>query len=262
MTEWINLHTDIANSHLWKDKPFSKGQAWIDLIIRSTFNKAEENAISISEREMSDLWGWSRSKVRKFLEELENVGYIERTMIDTCDKNTNSKNHEKDHQKDQKKNQKKTTFRLVNMVVCGENETKKEPEKEPPKRPEKRPPETEENKQNTTEETDRHKEERRRIIEYLNQKCGTRYRPDTGETKGFINGRLEDGYTEDDFYVVIDKKSDEWIDTEWEKYLKPTTLFRPSNFESYINQKINKSNSTGSAYIDSIRDRVSVVDSW
>lgn len=262
MAEWVKLHTKIANSRLWEDKPFSKGQAWIDLIIRSQRGCAEENTISISEREMSDSWGWSRSKVRKFLEELENTGYIERTTIDICEKNANSENREKDHQKDQKKNQKKTTFRLVNTTDCRKIETKKEPEEEPRKRPEKRPLEAEDDEQNTTEETDGHKEERKRIIEYLNQKCGTRYRPDTGDTKRFINGRLDDGYKEDDFYIVIDKKADEWIGTEWEKYLKPTTLFRPSNFESYVNQKINKSNSTGNAYIDSIRDRVSVVDSW
>lgn len=103
---------------------------------------------------------------------------------------------------------------------------------------------------------------RERIVEYLNQKCGTRYRPDTGETKKFINGRLSEGYTEDDFYTVIDKKAEEWTGTEWEKYLKPNTLFRPANFESYVNQKIVKGNSTGNAYIDSIRDRVSAVDSW
>lgn len=80
----------------------------------------------------------------------------------------------------------------------------------------------------------------KRIIDYLNEKCGTRYSNKTQKTIGYINARLESGYTEDDFYTVIDKKCAEWIGTEWEKYLRPDTLFRPSNFESYVNQKITK----------------------
>ena len=83
----------------------------------------------------------------------------------------------------------------------------------------------------------------KRIIDYLNEKCGTRYSNKTQKTIGYINARLESGYTEDDFYTVIDKKCAEWIGTEWEKYLRPDTLFRPSNFESYVNQKTTKQKS-------------------
>lgn len=78
----------------------------------------------------------------------------------------------------------------------------------------------------------------KRIIDYLNKKCDTHYRPTTENTVKNINARLADGYTEDDFYKVIDKKCDEWIGTKMEKYLRPETLFRPANFESYVNQKI------------------------
>lgn len=78
----------------------------------------------------------------------------------------------------------------------------------------------------------------KRIIDYLNKKCDTHYRPTTENTVKNINARLADGYTEDDFYKVIDKKSKEWIGTEWERFLRPDTLFRPTNFESYVNQKI------------------------
>ena len=44
----------------------------------------------------------------------------------------------------------------------------------------------------------------------------------------------------EDFKLVIDKKCKEWIGTEFEKYLTPETLFRPSNFEKYLNQNIVK----------------------
>lgn len=84
----------------------------------------------------------------------------------------------------------------------------------------------------------------KRIIDYLNDKCGTRYSHKTEKTIGYINARLESGYTEDDFYTVIDKKCEDWIGTEFEKYLRPSTLFTPTNFESYINQKITNQNNS------------------
>ena len=77
------------------------------------------------------------------------------------------------------------------------------------------------------------------IINYLNNKCNTRYRYNTPNTKRHINARLNEGYTEQDFYTVISKKSDEWLGTEQEKYLRPDTLFG-AKFESYLNQQISK----------------------
>ena len=47
--------------------------------------------------------------------------------------------------------------------------------------------------------------------------------------------------TVDDFKTVIDKKCDEWIGTEWEKYLRPETLFG-TKFEGYLNAKTTKKN--------------------
>lgn len=81
------------------------------------------------------------------------------------------------------------------------------------------------------------------IINYLNNKCNTRYRYNTPNTKKHINARLNEGYTEQDFYTVIGKKADEWLGTEQEKYLRPDTLFG-SKFESYLNQQIKQKDST------------------
>ena len=79
----------------------------------------------------------------------------------------------------------------------------------------------------------------RDIVDYLNIKCGTKYRYTTTNTKKHIRSRIKEGYTKSDFYTVIDKKSEEWLGTDREKYLRPDTLFG-SKFESYLNQKINK----------------------
>jgi len=78
------------------------------------------------------------------------------------------------------------------------------------------------------------------IIDYLNEKLEKRYTYRNTTFNSHIRGRLKDGFTVNDFKEVIDKKYDEWFGTDWEKYLTPDTLFRPGNFEKYLNQKINK----------------------
>ena len=73
------------------------------------------------------------------------------------------------------------------------------------------------------------------IIDYLNQKAGTRYKHSSEDTRKHIRARVNDGYTLDDFKAVIDRKVEEWKGTEWEKFLRPSTLFG-SKFEGYLNQ--------------------------
>ena len=74
------------------------------------------------------------------------------------------------------------------------------------------------------------------IIAYLNEKCCTRYKA-TKSTKELIHARIEEGFTKEDFFTVIDKKVKDWKGTEWEKYLRPSTLFNASKFQGYLNEK-------------------------
>ena len=75
------------------------------------------------------------------------------------------------------------------------------------------------------------------IVEYLNEKAGTKYKPTTAKTKSVINGRLAEGFKLEDFKTVIDKKCAEWINNEqMAKYLRPETLFG-TKFEGYLNAK-------------------------
>ena len=75
------------------------------------------------------------------------------------------------------------------------------------------------------------------IISYLNEKAHTKYRPSSNKTKTLIKARINEGYTEEDFKKVIDNKTEEWLNSDMGKYLRPETLFGPK-FESYLNQKI------------------------
>jgi uncharacterized phage protein (TIGR02220 family) len=78
------------------------------------------------------------------------------------------------------------------------------------------------------------------IVEYLNLIAGTKFRPDIRKTKDLIKARLNEGFSEDDFYRVIDTKTKEWINNkEMKKYIRPETLFG-TKFESYLNQNTEK----------------------
>lgn len=73
------------------------------------------------------------------------------------------------------------------------------------------------------------------IIEYLNQRIGSNYKPNASKTKTAIHARVQEGYTLEDFKIVIDKKVNEWYGTDMAKYLRPETLFG-TKFEGYLNQ--------------------------
>ena len=74
------------------------------------------------------------------------------------------------------------------------------------------------------------------IIDYLNQKTGKRYKHSNETYLRLISGRLREGYTVDDFKRVIDNKCNDWLNTDMEKYLRPSTLFSKSHFDDYLNQ--------------------------
>lgn len=80
------------------------------------------------------------------------------------------------------------------------------------------------------------------VVQYLNEKTGCHYKPSSKATQQHIHARLMEGFTLDDFKVVIEKKTAEWKGTELERFLRPETLF-VTKFESYLNQRITKKSS-------------------
>ena len=76
------------------------------------------------------------------------------------------------------------------------------------------------------------------IVSFLNEKAGTNYKYTSKATQDSINARLNEGFTIEDFETVITKKCSGWIGTEWQKFLRPSTLFG-TKFESYLNEKTN-----------------------
>lgn len=77
------------------------------------------------------------------------------------------------------------------------------------------------------------------VIDYLNNKTNRKFKASNKQTQSLINARMREGYGEKDFISVIDVKCKDWLKTEFEQYLRPTTLFG-QKFESYINQNVKK----------------------
>lgn len=77
------------------------------------------------------------------------------------------------------------------------------------------------------------------VVEYLNNKTGKQFKAQSAATKKFINGRVNEGYTQEDFVRVIDHKVTQWINNaEFQAYLRPSTLFNATNFENYLNEQV------------------------
>lgn len=82
MAGWQKVYRDIQEHWLWEDKPFSRGQAWIDLILSVNHEdnktlidgeliEVKRGSRITSLRKLADQWGWSTTKVKKFLELLQ-----------------------------------------------------------------------------------------------------------------------------------------------------------------------------------------------
>lgn len=79
---YFKVDRRVFDHWLWEDKPFSKGQAWIDLIGLANYEDGKtlyhgeivackRGTVYRSISFLADRWGWSRKKARAFIELLE-----------------------------------------------------------------------------------------------------------------------------------------------------------------------------------------------
>lgn len=89
MQGWVKIHRDLLDNELWSDKPFTKGQAWVDLLLLANHRDknallgnctelVERGSLITSELKLMERWGWGRKKVKLFLNFLESQKMIER----------------------------------------------------------------------------------------------------------------------------------------------------------------------------------------
>ena len=100
MEGWMLIHRRLGDSSLWLDEPFTRGQAWVDLLMLANHTDGfirvqgmrvnlKRGDVGVSEVTLSTRWQWSRGKVRRFIEELENEGMVKKTSHKTTDRRKN-----------------------------------------------------------------------------------------------------------------------------------------------------------------------------
>ena len=82
MEGWIKLNRQITEHWIWKETPFSWGQAWVDLLLLANHENHKllyEGQVILCKRGdvnrsiawLAKRWNWNRKTVRKFLDTLE-----------------------------------------------------------------------------------------------------------------------------------------------------------------------------------------------
>lgn len=142
---FIIVHRKITDNWLWLSEPFTKSQAWIDLLlianhtpnsffIRGIKIDVKRGQIGWSEENIALRWKWSRNKLRKFLKMLEKeqqikqhrsniINIIEILNYDIYQDMNNKKNNKKTTEKQQNEQQKDTNNECItNEEQCLINE--------------------------------------------------------------------------------------------------------------------------------------------
>ena len=84
---WIKIHRNITENPMYFSEPFTRMQAWIDLLLLANYrdgaiyvrgNKIDvkRGQIAKSQEFLATRWRWSRGKVLRFLAELQKCGQI------------------------------------------------------------------------------------------------------------------------------------------------------------------------------------------
>ena len=87
MKGWVSVHRKIMNHWLWEEKPFSRGQAWVDLLLLANHQdnkfllgnelaEVKTGSFITSQSKLMNRWGWGNTKVRNFLKLLKEDGMI------------------------------------------------------------------------------------------------------------------------------------------------------------------------------------------
>ena len=88
MSGWIKAHRVMTTHPIWSDKPFARGQAWIDLVLLASYKDSgfekrgvwidlKRGQVGRSVKGLADRWKWSQGKVERFLKRLKMDNQIE-----------------------------------------------------------------------------------------------------------------------------------------------------------------------------------------
>ena len=84
---WVAIYRQLQDHWLWEERPFSKAQAWIDMLLLANHDdnkfllgnelvEVKQGSFITSELKLMERWGWGKSKTRAFLDLLQKDGMI------------------------------------------------------------------------------------------------------------------------------------------------------------------------------------------
>ena len=84
---WIKLNRQLLENPIWTDEPFTRGQAWVDLILMANHEDGvgkkgdviPPGSLVTSYAALARRWHWSVGKVRRYLGTLTGTQMISRT---------------------------------------------------------------------------------------------------------------------------------------------------------------------------------------
>jgi hypothetical protein len=125
---WFKIHRQISEKWFWNKRPYDHAHAFVDMLLMAQFSESKffldrsvngdyidvpRGAFVVTIRQLSDRWGWSKSKVERFLRRLQGdstvilkpVQWARRnpTMITFCNYSTYQDNRDNDRDKDRDK---------------------------------------------------------------------------------------------------------------------------------------------------------------
>lgn len=207
---WISLHRNIKDHYLFKEKRvFSRFEAWIDILLSANHvdGKAmlfgsvidvKAGELITSEIKLMDKWGWSKTKVRRFLNELVCDGMVIR-----------------------KSDNKKTTLTVVKWAQYQHLETTEEPQKDFKKTSKRLQKDTFNNDNKINNENNNiipngicqnenfdkaHKGEKidfTLLLEFYNKTFGKQARIVNDKVKRAYNARMKEGYLKEDIQKAM-----------------------------------------------------------
>lgn len=104
---WVKLHRTLAYNKLWLSEPFTKGQAWADLLMLA----GRGGVVKASYQWLADRWHWCKAKAYRFIMWLKSEGMVEfsETQSETVSETASE-----------------TAFRLINWEKYQHRETASE----------------------------------------------------------------------------------------------------------------------------------------
>lgn len=119
---WVSLYRSLAHSDLWLSEKFTRGQAWVDMLMNANhtngYIRVRGNRVHLargqlgwSQKTLAERWGWSRGKVIRFFNELEGDGMIvqQKNTVTSIITVTNYSEYQKNEQQtEQQKGTRKT----------------------------------------------------------------------------------------------------------------------------------------------------------